>query len=286
MMKQLMLHPTTRRLIDDQLAAPSHAVLLVGEIGSGKTTVARSLSAQLLGLKEMGNYPYYFELAPEDKSVGIEDVRAIRGFMKRTTTGNRAIRRVCLIDTVDEMTTEAANALLKMLEEPADDTVFVLTAKATATVPQTILSRVQQIPIHAVGEKEAHAYLDADHDDSAVKRAHMMSSGRAALMMAILSDAEHPLVISISEAKVLLTASVYERLCRVDEWAKDKQRTESLLFGLERIATSLVSQSAAASSPARLKRGHRTLAAVSRAQQALRTSANPKLLLCDLFLNM
>ncbi|MCA9331082.1 AAA family ATPase, partial [Candidatus Saccharibacteria bacterium] len=158
-MDKLLIHSTTEHMLADQLQSPSHAVLLVGPIGSGKTTLARSLSMQLLGLADLANYPYYLELVSTDTRVGIDDIRSIRGFMKRTTTGSRAIRRVCLIDSVDDMTSEAANALLKMLEEPAEDTVFVLTAATQAKVPQTILSRVQQVSIHSVGEDMAVRHL-------------------------------------------------------------------------------------------------------------------------------
>lgn len=286
-MDDLLLHDITKQQLQTQLAAPSHALLLVGSLGMGKTTTAQSLARDLLGVTSLDTYPYYAELAFDDRAVSIDDVRGIREFMKRRTTGKRTIRRVCLIDGADDMTTEAANALLKMLEEPADDTVFILTAATVSTIPQTIRSRSQIMQLHPVSEAASLKYFGDDHAESEVKRAYALSGGRPALMTAVLSAKnDHPLLKAIERAKAILSAEPYERLTQVDAITKEKDDIEHLLFGLERIASSLVQRAAAANAAPNLKRAHRTLAAVVEAETAYRTRANSKLVFTNLFLNI
>jgi DNA polymerase-3 subunit delta' len=258
---------------------------VVGPRGSGKTTLARAIAGELLGTKQLGNHPYYRELGQEP--IGIEQVRGLREFMRRKTTGTDSIRRVCILDDIDTMTREAANALLKTLEEPADDTVLVLTAESLANVPKTVQSRAQVIHVQPIPEAAAGEYFAAKGKAKAdIIRAHAMSEGRPALMAAILDEDHHPLVESITLAKQLLASSVYERLTQVDALSKDREAIDSMLFGLERIATTLVYAQARKNSPQAVSRAHKTLQAVTVAQQHLQHRANTKLLLTNLFITM
>lgn len=72
-------------------------------------------------------------------------------------------RRVVIISEADSMTTEAANACLKSLEEPHDDVVFVLTTSRREHLPPTILSRCQQLYCPALPEEELVAALRERH---------------------------------------------------------------------------------------------------------------------------
>lgn len=284
-MDDLLIHRMSLKQLRAQLSSPSHALLIIGPRGMGKTTVAKAYAQDLLGNTALSNQPYYREYVSSDDPITIDDVRGIREFIKRKATGSAAIRRICLLDEVDRMTTEAANAMLKMLEEPHDDTVFVLTASSATAVPETVRSRCHIIELHHCGQQAAETFFGQSYSAADIARAHAVSDGRPALMAAILSsDEEHPLVGAIAEAKQLLTTKPYDRLTRVDALSKDKQQLDMLLFGLERVTSSLVKSTL--SKPVQARRAHQALQATADAQQSYTARANTKLLLTDLFLNI
>lgn len=286
-MIDLLIHPKTAQQLASLQRGTTHAILLTGDPGQGKKTVARRFAMNLLGVQNLANQPYVLEIGVSD-GVGIEDIRSLRQFLQRTTTGNAAIRRVVLLIGADTMTTEAANAILKTLEEPPADTVMVLTAGNLSGVPATVRSRVQTVALLPVSLEAAQEYAGYnDYSGEDIAKAHRLAGGRPALIHALLADPEsHALTGAISDGKRILAATTYERLCMVDAYSKDKQATELLLFGLERIAQSLVQLGAEQSDATRLRRAHKTLKSVSKAQTALAQSASVKLVLTDLFANM
>lgn len=281
----LLVHDKTKQQIEAAVRAKYHALLLVGPHGSGKTTLARDVAARLLATKNLAAYPYYAEFV--DGTLGIDQIRIIHEFMRRKTTGTGDIRRVCLLDGVDVMTQEAANALLKTLEEPADDTVYILTADSESAVALTIRSRTQALHILPVTEQEATVYFQKQgHASGDIVQAFRLSGGRAALMSMLLSQQDHPLVNAVHNAKQILSDKRFERLSLVDELSKDKDTTMMLLFGLERIAESLVSSAAKRGSKVELTKAHKLQARVFESQQQLAQNANTKLVLTNLFLEM
>lgn len=285
-MTELLIHPTSQTQLQAAQDGSHHALLIVGSRGMGKSSVARWHACQLLGIETLDTYPYVFECGADDEVVGIEQIRALKESLKRKTTGTGTIRRVCLVHGADTMTAEAANALLKALEEPPEDTVLILTATQESGVPQTIRSRSQIVSLLPVDETTASEYFgNRGHASKDTQQAYRISGGRPALMHALLSDADHPLVDAIGQAKQLLAADVHTRLLRVEPLAKDKPAVDMLLFGLERICSSLL-QSTAEQGGTKLARMHHVQEMVINTRAALTRNANTKLLLTNLMLNM
>ncbi len=128
---QLVLHPSNRQQLKSFLARPSHALLISAPAGSGKLWLARHLAAELLGLHDLvalDNHAYFIHLQPAEakQEIAIDDVRAVTHQLRLKTIGSAPIRRVVLIANAQLMSLEAQTALLKMLEEPPADTVFLL----------------------------------------------------------------------------------------------------------------------------------------------------------------
>jgi DNA polymerase-3 subunit delta' len=75
----------------------------------------------------------------------VDDVRAIRHFL--SSTAAEGIWRVVIVDPVDDMNRQAANAILKILEEPPAGAVLLLTSNSAAAVPATIRSRCRRLAL-------------------------------------------------------------------------------------------------------------------------------------------
>jgi DNA polymerase III subunit delta' len=98
--------------------------------------------------------------------------------------------RVCIVDTVDELNPNAANALLKVLEEPPQRSLFLLVSHAPARVLPTILSRCRKLPLRPLATADViRAATDAAHiaaDDPALGEAAEASEGSVSRALTLL----------------------------------------------------------------------------------------------------
>ncbi len=141
----------------------AHAFLLHGPAGVGKRTAAFAFAGALLGdarRVELRSHPDLYLLEPLGEMIRIDDVRALRHDLHmRPFEGDR---RVYLIVDADRMNEEAADALLKDLEEPPSYAVIVLVAAELGPLPPTILSRCQLVPFRRLSERAVREWI-AEH---------------------------------------------------------------------------------------------------------------------------
>ena len=122
------------------------------------------------------------------KTIRVEDVRATVPFFGSTAAVEGW--RVCIVDTVDELNPNAANALLKILEEPPQQSLFFLISHAPARVLPTIQSRCRKLALRPLATADviravARATGTAA-DDPALKEAAAASEGSVARAMTLL----------------------------------------------------------------------------------------------------
>lgn len=144
-----------------------HAYLFAGHRGTGKTTTARILAKALNCVQ--GPTPTPDNTCPNCEAIGggysvdvieidaasnrgIEEIRELRDRIRLAPTEGRY--KVYIIDEAHMLTTEAANALLKTLEEPPAHAVLVLVTTEPHRLPPTILSRCQRFDFRRVSQKE------------------------------------------------------------------------------------------------------------------------------------
>ena len=218
-MNQLALHPVTKSKIDTFARHPAHAVLLIGPKGSGKYSIARYIAEIILPTKTIETYPYIHHIEPTKNTIPIDAIREIDAFVSLKVPGSHPIKRVVIIESADSMGTEAQNALLKNLEEPPLDTIFILTATKAKNMLPTILSRVQTI---VVGQPSKDALKNEFPavDSNQFSRAYLMSGGNSGTLTALLDTADHILVTAADYARKILSTSTYERLAMIDEIVK------------------------------------------------------------------
>lgn len=149
---------------------PAHAYLFAGPLGSGKTEAAHAFT-QALMCKNKGadscdtcmriahaTHPDFSVVNPAGVAgYLVEQVKDIIASMHRAPI--RARRKVYLFTRADMLFGHGANALLKTLEEPPKDTVFILLARNRDAVLDTIVSRCQVLPFRRIPEAEAIATL-------------------------------------------------------------------------------------------------------------------------------
>ncbi len=115
----------------------SHAYLFCGGRGTGKTTVARIFA------RDIGCNPEDIIEIDAASNRGIDEIRELREAVR--TAPFSSPYKVYIVDEAHMLTKEAANALLKTLEEPPSHVIFILATTDPEELPQTIISRCQKI---------------------------------------------------------------------------------------------------------------------------------------------
>lgn len=184
-----------------------HGVLLTGAVGTGKRRFADHVAAWLLcdqptpdgacghcascAWLTVGNHPSLLRISREvdtkgkqSRQIKIDQIRDLMPFVQQTGQG----WRVVIFEPAETLNTAAANALLKTLEEPAQQVMILLVADQYLQLPATIRSRVQQVPL---GRIETDLAIDFVRDEAAVTIAQakllLEMSGGAPLAAVALS---------------------------------------------------------------------------------------------------
>ena len=127
---ELALHPQTQLQLQRFMQHPPHALLLLGVEGLGKQHLVTLMVHEMLGLAsgtDVMKYPYLRIVRPQEGkvSIGIEAIRDLQHFTSLKLPGSTHTLRFIVIPEAHLLTTEAQNALLKLLEEPPQDTTFL-----------------------------------------------------------------------------------------------------------------------------------------------------------------
>lgn len=155
--------PEAKRLLTAALSdGAAHAYLLHGPRGVGKRSAAFAFAGAVLGDErrvEARAHPDLYLLQPLGEMIRIDDIRALRHDLHMRPF--EADRRVYLVLDADRMNEDAADALLKDLEEPPPYAVMVLVAAELGPLPPTILSRCQLVPFRRLSEAAVREWISS-----------------------------------------------------------------------------------------------------------------------------
>lgn len=191
-----------------------HAWLLAGPRGIGKATLAYRMARRVLGAKAgpahgvLGTDPHdpvsmriaamshgdllVLRRPYDDKrkrwrtEITVNEARRMAGlFQTRAAEGGW---RVCIVDAADDLNLNAANAILKTLEEPPDRALVILVAHAPGRLPATIRSRCRRLDLRALSD-EVTRKIAMSHGASEVdaELASKLASGSPGRALAIAS---------------------------------------------------------------------------------------------------
>ncbi len=225
-----------------------HALLLTGPAGLGKRHFAEGFSRAMLCdtpledgsacggcrgclLLKAGSHPDYLLVEPEEegKGIGIGAVRELAAFQSLKSQYGR--QRVIQLQPADRLNTAAANALLKTLEEPAGDTVLILTTDHPMALLPTIRSRCQQLIFRPIVEPSAsvlgwmRSHLQSD--ESSPEALLQMAAGAPLKALSLVNDGELALRQKLFDEFRTMTEGRLSPLKLAESWLE--QGTASVL---------------------------------------------------------
>ena len=199
----------------------NHAYLFSGPRGTGKTSVAKIFAKAMNCPNQVGGEPCnncYICQAVTDGSLedviemdaasnnGVDEIRDIRD--KSTYAPSIAQYKVYIIDEVHMLSTGAFNALLKTLEEPTPNVVFILATTELHKIPATILSRVQRFEFKSIKTQDIRDHIfqilekeGIDYETEAVEIIARRAEGGMRDALSILDQA-----LSLTQEATLTTA--------------------------------------------------------------------------------
>ncbi len=142
----------------------SHAYLFYGPARLGKRTTAEIFAGKILG-RSIVNHPDVYSVAREqnekeerlNKNISVAQIRELERKLSLSSFLNSY--KIGIIEEAEAMNDEAANSLLKTLEEPTPKTVIILLSTSAAALPATIVSRCQTLKFLPVSQEKIYDHL-------------------------------------------------------------------------------------------------------------------------------
>jgi DNA polymerase-3 subunit delta' len=229
------------RVVKEQRVPPAY--LFVGPAGLGKRTTAFALAKALNCAVQTGDacdqcalclridrqlHPDIHLVEPQGQVIKIDQVRQLREVLMLQAYEGRV--KVAILDDAGKLSVEAANALLKILEEPPFQTLFLLVCQHLGSLPATVISRAQVLRFSPLAHDQVVALLrQCGREPGAAERAACLSGDRPGAALAL----DLPVVLQRrAEALQLLTQArtgdATALLASAEQWAKRKSDHDSL----------------------------------------------------------
>ncbi len=269
----------------------SHSVLLCGEQGTGTGYAARCLAADYLYPNDptaaaqvmRGGAPACIEVEGEGASgeIKIDTIRKVRSEIFHTAL--TAEKRVVIIYQAQNFNLASANALLKVLEEPPEGVLFVLTASSAAAVLATIRSRCIAFSFAPVSVQQCTAYLEQNR--KGCRNAAFLAQifgGKIGTALACVDDPLRKAALddALRMAQMCAAGDAYSVLVLLSQKEKDKPAAKLLLEDLQCICAAVLR--GGTELPLTPQRAAGILPLLQTAQRSLSANGNAKLVFADL----
>ncbi|MGH8040483.1 MAG: DNA polymerase III subunit delta' [Rudaea sp.] len=278
-----------------------HALLLCGPAGLGKRVFADAFAAALLcehadeapcgqcracRLVHAGSHPdkvrISFDLRDDGKlrtEIIVDQMRALSARLAMTAQFGGL--QIALIDPADAMNANAANALLKTLEEPTPATVIVLLADRPARLPATIRSRCQRIDFSLPPEEQALAWLRAQEIDARTATAALAAAGgNPGMALELARSGGLALRAEVDDDLRALAAGKAAASAIANRWSKSEPE-QRLWFAALLVERAAADTALALTARADLPKLAAGFDRINRAREHLRGPLRPELVILD-----
>lgn len=273
-----------------------HAIIIEGEKGTGRHTLAKFIAKAYIctgenapcgvcngcHLEETGTHPDITVTAPEDgkKNITVAQIRNLRN--DAYVKPHMASGRVFIIDRADTMNEQAQNALLKVLEEPPGEIVFILITESKAALLDTVISRCTVLSLSVPETAEAVRYIknSTEYAEEQIRNALNESGGNIGLSLEILSGGTKSASTAEEFIAYMLASDEYNMLKLTCGFEKSRVEAGNFIKELKACTAEAVKSEHADIFTARvLTEFYNEL---PRFEQSLETNINLSLLFCSL----
>lgn len=233
----MLMNEITTQWINAYINHPKSAVIVASEDVLSQDIVIDYLHDKLIG---QHNNPYVRINSEEKNTIGVEKIRELKKQLSlQANTSTNAISRMIVIEQANQMTDEAQNALLKLIEELPGRTTICLTVQQSSDLLPTVASRCYLIRVLPLEKAIALKYAESTSvSTQEAQKMYAMSSGYPGLFDSLVKDESNAMVESISEAKTFLTSTIFERQKCIATLVKNPEKIPMQLKAMRTIALS------------------------------------------------
>ena len=230
-----------------------HAVLLVGEPGCGAGFAARCLAADYLYpaggphaeavLKKEDTECLILQGEGASGQIPVKKVREAREAIQRSALSTDAAGRVLFIYGAQNLNGSSANAMLKIIEEPPEGVLFLLTATSAATVLPTIRSRCAAYTIAPVPAADCAARLKAERlPAKAAEELAFLYEGHIGTALKSWNDPTAKAALGMAKTLCGYAAQgdTYRALALLTKYERDKDGFAALLWTLDQLCSAVL----------------------------------------------
>lgn len=224
-----IINNSTNLMINKIIKNFPQSLLVTGEKGVGLSTIANYI-CESLDTKPFILLPEKNEMIDLEKGViSVDGIRHITELSKSKITN----KRIIIIDYGEKMTIQAQNAFLKILEEPNENTHFIIVSCSINKLLPTILSRTEKINIKPITYDQSNKLLDSLGVTEKIKRSQLLfiAEGKPAELTRLSKEESYFQLRSniIKDARELLGNNTYNKLLLAQKYNEDRNSALSLI---------------------------------------------------------
>ena len=246
-----MNNQKTEKLLESFIKRPSSSLILATDRNTEAVEIVHRFCDELLDISSRFDF---IELEPEDKkSITVEQVRELNKSLNNLVRSSKDIARIAIIWDAQYATTEAQNALLKLIEEPTNQTLLILQVGNMQSLLPTISSRCQVIPVLPLSRKQTLELANLhDKDEKEAEIAYLITGGDSSMLKKYFDTKNADSDNSLQKAKEFLNNDPSLRLSMQKEF-DTSEKLKELISNIQKIASVGLRTSKSTKAMARMK---------------------------------